>query len=183
PRKGETARPRSYTGSRPLALDRRRPPALDLSLARVRGGDRGPALVRGPPALHRSAAARLRHCHPPALVGPGLEVAGVLHARARADAVPALLPGRRGVGVPVRHRGARESRPALRHRGRLSLLAALVAAGAARRHPPGAVRVHALLEPGAADRLLQLRRGAAAHLLGARGRLAARRGAVGPGGG
>src|SRR5207237_147256 len=117
---GETARPRRYTGSRPLALDRRRPPALDLSLARVRGGDRGPALVRGPPALHRSAAARLRHCHPAALVGPGLEVAGILHARARADPVPALLPGRRGVGAllpaPVRVRLLRAAGGAALHR-------------------------------------------------------------------
>src|SRR5207302_10315391 len=65
----------------------------------------------------------------------------VLHARARADAVPALLLGRRGVGVPVRKRGAGEPRTALRHRDLVSLLAALAAAGAGRRHAPGAVRV------------------------------------------
>src|SRR5207249_3672323 len=40
------------------------------------------------------------------------------------------------------------------------------------------VRVHALLEPGAADRLLQLRRRDAAHPLGARARLAADRAAL-----
>ncbi len=108
-------------------------------------------------------------------MGPRLEVAAVLHPRARADAVPALLPGRRGVGVPVRKRGAGEPRPALRHRDLVSILAALASAGAGRRHAPGAVRMRALLEPGAADRLLQLRRGDAAHHLGARARLAAGR--------
>ena len=109
-----------------------------------------------------------------------MEVAGVLHARARADAVPALLPGGRGARVPLRNGGARQPDPALDHRRRLSVLAAIALAGAAPGQPPRAVRLHAVLEPGAPDRVLQLRRRHAAPALGARARLARGRVAFAP---
>src|SRR5713226_3386756 len=137
-----------------------------MALARLRGGHRRSALERRAPAVHRPAAARGRDRDAAALVGPGLEVAGILHARAGADAVPPLLPGGRGAGVSARHRGARQSRAALGSGARVSLLAARALEGAGGGLAPRALRLHALLEPGAPDRLLQLPGRDAASALG-----------------
>jgi len=67
-----------------LATGPKKTTRLDLALARVRGGDRGPALVRGPLPFtdlpqHVSAIATLRHW-----LGPRLEVRSSTSPRARA---------------------------------------------------------------------------------------------------
>src|SRR5438270_5400826 len=137
-----------------LALDRRGTSAVDVATARMRGVHRHSTVERGAPAVHGSAAARGGDRDAAALVGSGLEIAGILHAGVRPDAVPFVLPGGRGAGVSVRHRRAREPRPALADGRRISVFFKSALEGAQDRHAVGSLRLHALLEPGAVDRLL-----------------------------
>src|SRR5947209_17111872 len=117
-----------------------------MALARVRGGDRGPALVGRAPAVHRPAAARRGDRDAAPLVGSALEVAGILHARARPDAIPLVLPRGSRAGVPARHRRAREPGSALADGCGISVLLTGTSEGPPGRHAARALRLHAVLE-------------------------------------